>query len=58
MRKYGAFHIYLNIPFGVKAQLYLPVKYSEDAANVEYASAQEIGSGCYCFTVGDGERIK
>ena len=37
---------------------YLPVNYSEDAANVEYASAQEIGSGCYCFTVGDGERIK
>lgn len=58
VRKYGAFHIYLNIPFGVKAQLYLPVNYSEDAANVEYASAQEIGSGCYCFTVGDGERIK
>ena len=56
VRKYGAFHIYLNIPFGVKAQLYLPAVYSEEAPKIEYGQPQEIGSGCYCFTIGTEEK--
>lgn len=55
VRKYGAFHIYLNIPFGVRAQLELPTAYSDSGADIEYGGMSRLGSGCYCFTVNKKE---
>ena len=51
VRRYGGLHIYVTVPFGVKAQLYLPEKYSDNGADIVYGPKRELGSGCYYFQI-------
>lgn len=51
VRRYGALHVYIGIPFGTVANVSLPKADKRNSFAMEYNDPIQLGSGCYYFSI-------